>query len=163
MGYLLLALVTLFFGIQSELCVSGDIFVRKSLLLWGALFYTVAGLLCILYKRNELVLKLLVSYIFIHGWLVAEFSKPQNPCYICISLLFISVILAVLYWQPFPNISNNIKNILFAVSPIRVLILTIVVTLIASPILPKKLSSALPSGMPLSESTVVKPLPPTLR
>lgn len=134
--YLLLSVSTLlFWNLNPEvLCTSEACSIFMGLLgrswyLWGALFYTIAGLLCLRYKRNKAVGIFLAVIALLHAGLIGySWVVSGYLCSICWKFAVMGILLAVLYWiLPFR------KPPIACIGPVKALAVITLALFVANP------------------------------
>ncbi|MDQ0287520.1 putative membrane protein [Desulfofundulus luciae] len=105
--YLLLSLAALAFWLLEPSCASGacsavaqlDSFLGRPWWLWGALYYSVAGILCLGLLKNRLTGTLLAAGAVFHAGLVGYgYAVTGHVCPACWKFAAIGALLAVFYW-----------------------------------------------------------------
>ncbi|SFR12575.1 VanW like protein [Desulfoscipio geothermicus DSM 3669] len=91
------------------LCSQLDIgFLNRSWFLWGAVYYSIAGILTTWFNKNWAVIALLINGILFHFFLIVNGYKITNLlCPICIAFLGAEIVLLILYVMEKPQQQNK--------------------------------------------------------
>jgi len=102
--FLIIACVSLFlwqtgFSICPDICKQIDVgFLNRSWFLWGAIFYSLAGVLTAWLKKNIVIIMGLVNAIIFHAYLIFNaYRNIEVFCPVCLAFLVAGIALTALY------------------------------------------------------------------
>lgn len=87
------------FSICPDICKQIEIgFLNRSWFLWGAIFYSLAGIAAAWFKKNIIIIMSLVNTIIFHAFLIFNaYRNIEVFCPVCLAFLFAEITLTVLY------------------------------------------------------------------
>lgn len=104
--YLMLSIAALLFwrfdpqiSCTSEACLTVSGLLGRPWYMWGAVFYAVAGMLCLGFRKNQATGAFLVAGAVFHAGLVAYgYAVTGSVCPVCWKFAAMGALLAVFYW-----------------------------------------------------------------